>query len=65
MTLYVQQDFLNLRLTHKLQKRGFQFNQHDSCVASKMVNGKQLTLIRHVENSKVSHADVEVVNNLL
>ena len=36
---------------------GFELNPYDRCVANKMVNGKQLTLVWHVDDLKVSHVD--------
>jgi len=44
-----------------LDKEGFTLNPYDPCVANKMVNGKQQTIVWHVDDCKVSHVD-EAVN---
>ena len=38
-------------------------NQCGSCVANETVNDKQLTVLWHDDDLKVSHEDVEAVNN--
>lgn len=40
--------------------QGFVINPYDPCVANKMVNGKQLTVIWHVDDVKASHMDPKV-----
>ena len=45
-----------------LEKEGFKFNPYDPCVANKMVNGKQMTVVFHVDDAKVSHKDKKVVD---
>ncbi len=37
-------------------------NPFDSCVANKIVNGKELTVAWHVDDLKVSHVDATVVD---
>ena len=37
-----------------LEKEGFKFNPYDPCVANKMIKGKQLTIVFHVDDVKVS-----------
>ena len=37
-----------------LEKEGFKFNPYDPCVANMMIKGKQLTIVFHVDNVKVS-----------
>ena len=41
---------------------GFKLNPYDSCVANKIVNGKQMTVIWHVDDLKVSHMEPQEVN---
>ena len=36
---------------------GFIPNKYDDCVANKMVNGQQMTVVWHVDDLKVSHVD--------
>ena len=45
------------KLKADLEKKGFKINPYDPCVANKMVNGKQMTVIWHVDDLKVSHVD--------
>ena len=40
---------------------GFELNPYDPCVANKTINGKQLTLVWHVNDIKASHVEAEVV----
>ena len=48
-------DFYN-KLRGDLEDHGFEIN-YDPCVANKMVNGKQMIVIWHVDDLKVSHVD--------
>ena len=38
----------------------FDMNPYDSCVTNKTINGKQLTLVWHVDDIKSSHVEAEV-----
>ena len=49
------------KLSEKLLEWGFTVNSYDSCVANKMVSGKQLTVVWHVDNLKASHQEMEVL----
>ena len=49
------------KLTSKLQEWGFSLNPYNLCVANKMVKGKQLTVVWHVDNLKVLHVNSQVV----
>jgi Reverse transcriptase (RNA-dependent DNA polymerase) len=53
------------KLTCKLQEWGFGFNQYDRCVANKMVDDNQLKVVWNVDDLKVSHKEVEVVDEFL
>ena len=46
-------------------EKGFELNPYDICVANKMVNGKQFTLVWYVEDNKVSHMEAKVVEFLI
>ena len=35
----------------------FKVNPYDPCIANKMINGKQMTVIWHVDDLKISHMD--------
>ena len=43
---------------------GFELNPYDPCVVNKTINGKQLTLVWHVNDIKVSHVEAEVVTRI-
>ena len=43
--------------------KGFVINPYDPCVANKMVNGKQLTILWHVDDLKISHVHYLVVTD--
>ena len=48
-----------------LKQMGFEINPYDMCVANKMVNGKQCTIVGYVDDLKVSHEDKGVLNDVL
>lgn len=52
-------------LSSKLTELGFELNPYDSCVANKVVNGQQCTVLWHVDDIKISHADMDVVETVL
>ncbi len=45
------------KLVVNLESDGFVLNPYDSCVANKVMDGKQMTVCRHVDDLKVSHCD--------
>ena len=53
------------KLTAKLIEWGFTINPYDWCVANKQINGQQCTLVWHVDNMKISHADSRVVDTII
>ena len=48
-----------------LEGMGFKINPYDTCVANKMVNGKQCTIVWYVDDVKVSHVEESVVRDVL
>ena len=52
-------------LSSSLVEWGFEINPYDECVANKMINGKQCTIVWHVDDLKISHADPEVVDSVI
>ena len=56
-------------LSNTLTGWGFKINPYNhciaNCIANKIVNGKQCTIIWHVEDLKISHVDKEVVENVI
>ena len=53
------------KLTSKLVEWGFTINPYDWCVANKQINGQQCTLVWHVDDMKISHADRKIVDNII
>jgi hypothetical protein len=56
---------LYLKLLKYLEDRGFKLNPYDPCVANKVINGKQFTITWHVDDIKLSHVDVKVVDDTI
>jgi len=52
-------------LSDTLIEWGFKLNEYDKCIANKMINGKQCTIIWHIDDLKISHVDPKVVNNII
>lgn len=52
-------------LSKKLEAWGFERNPYDWCVVNKMVDGKQCTILWHVDDLKISHVDLKVVDGIL
>ena len=48
-----------------LEDDGFVINPYNLCVANKVVNGKQLTVVWHVDDAKISHVDPDVVTEFI
>jgi hypothetical protein len=48
-----------------LQGMGYELNPYDTCVANKIVNGKQCTIAWYVDNNKISHVDDKVVTHVI
>jgi hypothetical protein len=44
---------------------GFTVNPYDSCVVNKVINGKQCTIIWHVDDLKLSHVDQSVLEGVV
>lgn len=40
-------------------------NPYDPCVWNKILNGKQLTIVFHVNDCKLLHVDLKVLNNTI
>jgi hypothetical protein len=54
-----------LKLVGDLKDYGFELNPYDPCVANKMVDGHQMTVVWHVDDLKVSHKSEAVVDGLI
>jgi len=44
---------------------GFELNEYDKCVANKIINGKQCTIIWHVDDLKISHVEQKIVSDII
>jgi hypothetical protein len=53
------------KMRDKLSEWGFEPNPYDHCVMNKTVNGRQLTVAWHVDDIKVSHMEVAVVDEFI
>ena len=51
--------------TKCLLNMGFKLNTYDPCVANKMINGKQCTIVWYVDDNKISHVDSKVVDQII
>ena len=49
------------KLRKDLEDLGFEVNPYDPCVANKMIEGSQFTIIWHVDDLKLSHKNPHVV----
>jgi hypothetical protein len=52
-------------LSNKLIQWGFEINRYDWCVANRMIDGKQCTILWHVDDLKISHVDAEVKTSII
>ena len=52
-------------LSGHLTKWGFTVNPYDECVMNKMIEGKQCTILWHVDDIKLSHVDDEVNEEII
>jgi hypothetical protein len=63
-TLRAARMFYDL-ITKKFEAWGFEQNPYDPCVANKMVDGHQCTIVWHVDDLKISHKSPDVVTNVI
>jgi hypothetical protein len=54
-----------MKLTKSLKMQGFVINPYDWCIANKTINGKQCTIVWHVDDLKISHKDSAVVDQII
>ena len=48
-----------------LKYLGFIINTYDRCVANKIIDGNQCTIVCDVDDNKLSHVDPKLVTNIL
>ena len=53
------------KLNSAIIDKGFKFNPYDSCVANKIINDKQFTLVWHFDDLKLSHEDGREVSKMI
>lgn len=53
------------KLSAYLKDQGFTVNPYDWCEANKDINGKQCTIVWHVDDLKISHVDTSVVDEVI
>jgi Reverse transcriptase (RNA-dependent DNA polymerase). len=51
--------------TETLEDMGFTVNPYDMCVANAEINGKQCTITWYVDDTKISHVDPRVVDDII
>lgn len=52
-------------LTKQLLEWGYTINPHDWCVANKTIDGKQCTILWHVDDMKISHVATATVTDVI
>ena len=50
------------KLSNDLVEQGFSINPYDICVANKIINGHQMTVVWYVDNMKISHKILQEVS---
>ncbi len=55
----------NMKLVSELQEMGFEINPYDPCVANKMVNGTQMTIIWDIDDLMISHLSQDEITKVV
>ena len=53
------------KFTNSLKSKGFVKNPYDPCVWNKIVNRKQLTIVFHVDDCKLSHVESNILDDTI
>jgi hypothetical protein len=53
------------KFTASLESKGFTMNPYDPCVWNKILKGKQLTIVFHVNDCKLSHVDLKALDETI
>jgi len=53
------------KFTTSLSNNGYKMNPYDACVWNKMIGDKQCTICFHVDDCKISHASMQVVDSVI
>ena len=51
--------------TFLTEELGFELNPYDPCMANKVINGQQCTIVWHVDDLKMSHTQQEVLDDII
>ena len=54
-----------VNLSRELERLGFEVNPYDWCIANKDMNVKQITVMWHVDDLKISSVDKSLIDNLI
>jgi len=54
-----------LLLSKTLEDWSFMINLYDHCVANKIVNGTQCTIVWHIDDLKISHVEKDVMEGII
>ena len=52
-------------LSKKLMEWGFEQNPYDWCMVNKTIDGKQCTVLWHIDDLKISHVESKIVDGIL
>ena len=52
-------------LVKQITRHGFKLNPYESCVANKIIEGKQMTICWHVGDLKISHVNPKAVETMV
>ena len=44
---------------------GFELNPYDKCIANKIINDNQCTIVWYVDDAKISHVDESVTRDMV
>ena len=53
------------KLSKSLKMQGFEINPYDWCIANKIIEGSQCTIVWHVDDLKISHKKSSVVDDVI
>ena len=53
------------KFTKSLTDIGFIINPYDPCVANKMIDGEQMTILFHVDDCKLSHRKTKIMDRMI
>ena len=53
------------KLSKSLKTRGFTINPYDWCIANKDIEGSQCTIVWHIDDLKISHKSLKVVDDII